>query len=200
MGQNLAGGVRETMSQAKGSAKRGKRTPLVVGLALALGVVVVVGGAMIAGSGRSAGPIVISPMPQTTDSVQGSLVAFRGKVVILDFWATWCGPCRMEIPTFIALQNKYRDRGLEIVGVSIDPISPKGNPGGAPAVAPFMRDSGINYTILMVKNPAALSGFDVSRGIPTTYVLDRSGKVVRSYVGVPPKADTVFENDINALL
>jgi len=188
------------MSQANGSAKRGKRTPLIVGAVLALGVVVV-GGAMIAGGGRGAtGSVVISPTPLSTDNVQESLVAFRGKVVILDFWATWCGPCRMEIPTFIALQNKYRDKGLEIVGVSIDPISPRGNPGGAPAVAPFMKNNGINYTILMVNSPGALSGFDVSRGIPTTYVLDRSGKVVKSYVGVPPRADTVFENDINSLL
>jgi len=171
---------------------------MIVGLALALGVVVVVGGAMIAGGNRNAGTIPVSPTPLTTDSVQGSLAAFRGKVVILDFWATWCGPCRMEIPGFINLQNKYRNRGLEIVGVSIDPISPRGNPGGAPAVAPFMQQSGINYTVIMVNSPGALSGYDVSRGIPTTYVIDREGRIVRSYVGVQPMSS--FENDINQLL
>lgn len=185
------------MSQAKRNSKRGKRTPLVVGVVLALGVLIV-GGAMIAGGGRTAGPITISPTPLPTDSVQGSLVAFRGKVVILDFWATWCGPCRMEIPGFINLQNKYRNRGLEIVGVSIDPISPRGNPGGAPAVAPFMKDSGINYTIMMVNSAQALGGYDVSRGIPTTYVIDRDGRIVKSYVGARPMTD--FENDINQLL
>jgi cytochrome c biogenesis protein CcmG/thiol:disulfide interchange protein DsbE len=104
----------------------------------------------------------------------------------------------MEIPSFIALQNKYRDQGLEVIGVSIDPIAPRGNPGGAPAVAPFMQSNGINYTIWMVNKPTALRGYDVSQGIPTTYVLDRSGQIVRTYVGVRPQS--TFESDINSLL
>ena len=186
------------MSRARKSAKRGKKTSVLIGLVLIVAVVVV-GGAMIAGGGKTAGkPVAISPTPGVTDDVQQSLAAFRGKVVILDFWATWCGPCRMEIPGFIALQNKYRDKGLEVVGVSIDPIAPRGNPGGAPAVAPFMQSNGINYTILMVNSPNALRGYDVSQGIPTTYVLDRNGQIVRTYVGVRPQS--VFESDINSLL
>lgn len=171
---------------------------MLIGLVLIVGVIVV-GGAMIAGGSRDgARTIALSPTPTVTADVQQSLEAYRGKVVILDFWATWCPPCRVEIPGFIALQNKYRDQGLEVVGISIDPIAPRGNPGGAPAVAPFMKDYGINYTILMVNNPSALRGYDVSQGIPTTYVLDRTGKVVRTYIGVRPMS--VFENDINQLL
>jgi len=185
------------MSQTKPNAKRLKRTPLLIGLALVIAVVVV-GGAMMAGGGRNSKTIEISPTPVVSDDIQQSLAAFRGKVVILDFWATWCGPCRMEIPSFIALQNKYRNQGLEVVGVSIDPIAPRGNPGGAPAVAPFMQSNGINYTIWMVNKPTALRGYDVSQGIPTTYVLDRSGQIVRTYVGVRPQS--VFESDINSLL
>jgi len=184
------------MARTKANEKQGKKTPMFIGLGLIIAVMVV-GGVMIAG-GSGERSIPVSPTPGVTDDVQQSLEAYRGKVVILDFWATWCGPCRVEIPGFIALQNKYRDQGLEVVGISIDPIAPRGNPAGAPAVAPFMKDNGINYTILMVNNPVALKGFDVSQGIPTTYVVDRSGKIVRTYIGVRPMS--VFENDINQLL
>jgi thiol-disulfide isomerase/thioredoxin len=180
----------------KASKKPRSRAPLAAGVVLVMAVIIA-GCAMLSGSNGSS-PITVSPIPVSTESVQQSLEAYRGKVVILDFWATWCGPCRVEIPDFIALQNKYRDRGLEVVGVSLDPISPRGNPGGAPAVAPFMKNNGINYTILMVNSVNALRGYDVSQGIPTTYVLDRTGRVVKTYVGVRPKS--VFESDINALL
>ena len=191
--------TKSTLKTTRGdsAAKRGKTAPLVIGLVLVVAVAVVVG-VIIVRSTRARGRIAISPIPVVTDSVQDSLDAFRGKVVILDFWATWCGPCRMEIPGLITLQNKYREQGLEVVGISIDPIAPRGNPAGAPAVAPFMKDNGINYTILMVNNPAALRGYDVSKGIPTTYVIDRDGKVVRTYVGARPMS--VFETDINSLL
>jgi thiol-disulfide isomerase/thioredoxin len=191
------------MSRAnKSTEKRGSRAPLLIAAALVVGI----GGIAMMSSGCGAkSPAVgsatidpASPAPSTTDNVQQSLEAFRGKVVILDFWATWCGPCRMEIPGFIALQNKYRNQGLEIIGVSIDPIAPRGNPAGAPAVAPFMKSFGINYTIMMVDKPAALAGFDVSRGIPTTYVLDRQGRIVKTYIGAQP--DTVFESDVKQLL
>ena len=97
---------------------------------------------------------------------------------------------------FIRLQDKYRDQGLEIVGVSIDPIDPRG--GGAAAVGPFMQKYGINYSIWMVTNPAALGKFPPGQGIPTTYVLDRDGRVVRTYVGAQPRS--VFESDIKQLL
>ena len=145
---------------------------------------------------ESGGKIAISPTPVLTSNVQDSLDAFKGKVVILDFWATWCGPCRMEIPGFIKLQEKYRDKGLEVIGVSIDPIATQG--GGAPAVGPFIKSNGINYTIWMVNSADAMRGYDVSRGIPTTYVIDRKGGIVRTYVGA--RTQQVFENDITSLL
>jgi len=172
------------------------RTPLVIGVL----VIVAVGLAGIAwmaagGSGKSA-PIAASPTPIVTASVSESLEAFRGKVVILDIWATWCPPCRMEIPDFVKLQEKYREHGVEIIGVSIDPIDPRG--GGAPAVAPFMQQYKINYHVWMVNNATALTGYPTGQGIPTTYVIDRNGRISKTYVGA--KAMSVFESDIKELL
>jgi thiol-disulfide isomerase/thioredoxin len=168
--------------------------------AVALAIIVsllVAGCGVLSGEKENTTPSAINGTPTVVSNVQESLEAYRGKVVILDFWATWCGPCRMEIPSFITLQNKYRDRGLEIIGVSIDPISPRG--GGAPAVAPFMKQSGINYTVWMVNTPDALRGFDVSQGIPTTYIIDKSGRIAKPpHIGVQPL--NVFENEVTSLL
>ena len=185
------------MPQNIGNAGRVIRRPMIIATAPVIALLLAAA-VMLSGCNTGNKPIAISSTPAVTDDVQQSLEAFRGKVVIVDFWATWCGPCRMEIPSFIQLQEKYRSQGLEIVGVSIDPIAPRGNPAGAPAVAPFMKSNGINYTILMVDKPTALKGYDVSQGIPTTYVLDRSGRIVKTYIGVKPIS--VFENDINSLL
>jgi thiol-disulfide isomerase/thioredoxin len=133
--------------------------------------------------------------PIAVDSISQGLEQMKGKVVVLDLWATWCGPCRMEIPSFIKLQDKYKAQGLEIIGVSLDPITRGGN---AEVVGKFMQDNKINYTIWLVNNPNALMKYPTGQGIPTTYVIDRNGRTVKQYVGVQPEA--VFENDIKSLL
>jgi len=115
---------------------------------------------------------------------------FKGKVVILDFWATWCGPCRMEIPEFVKLQDKYRDKGLAIVGLSLDS-------DGESAVRPFATKHDINYTMLLATDDTArLYGGVV--GIPTTFILDRQGRIVKKFIGVMPSE--TFEQAIQPLL
>lgn len=115
---------------------------------------------------------------------------FAGKVVILDFWATWCPPCREEIPHFVQLQSKYRDQGLVIVGLALDA-------GGAKDVAPFAEEHNVNYPILIGNDDVAKSYGGVN-AIPTTFVIDRQGKIVKRFVGFTPPE--VFEQTIAPLL
>jgi Tol biopolymer transport system component/peroxiredoxin len=119
-----------------------------------------------------------------------SLSSFKGKVVILDFWATWRPPCVVEIPHFIALHNQYKDQGFAMVGISTDRK-------GASVVKAFVRKHRINYPILMADSrvQAAYGGI---KSIPTTFVIDSAGKIYREYIGYRDKA--VFEADIKALL
>jgi len=114
----------------------------------------------------------------------------RGKVVILDFWATWCPPCRQEVPHFVALQSKYRGQGLEIVGLSLDK-------GGAPVVKPFVDEYNVNY-MMLIANDETASSYGGITGIPTTFVIDKNGKIVKRFLGYTDPE--VFEETIRPLL
>jgi thiol-disulfide isomerase/thioredoxin len=115
---------------------------------------------------------------------------FAGKVVVLDFWATWCPPCRAEIPGFVELQKQYGDKGLVIVGVSLDQQGPE-------VVTPFMKQFSMNYPVVM-GDAKIVQAFGGISGIPTTFVIDRSGKIVSGRVGFAPKE--TFEKEIVPLL
>lgn len=121
---------------------------------------------------------------------QVSLSDYRGKVVILDFWATWCPPCRMEIPHFIDLQNQYRSKGVEIVGIAMDR-------DGIKAVLPFVQKQNVNY-VSLIGTGKVTSDYGGVRSIPTTFVIDQEGRIVTQHVGFTERK--VFESEIVALL
>lgn len=100
----------------------------------------------------------------------------RGKAVVLNFWATWCPPCKEEIPWFIDLQNKYGSQGLQIVGVSMDE-------GGKDAVVPFAKQMGINYKVLL-GTPEVGDLYGGVNALPTTFYIGRDGKVLEYVPGL----------------
>ena len=163
----------------------------IIGMALAAGAICLIFPLL----GRSAPGVAgqtVAPVWSLED-VDGKTVRstdFKGKVVILDFWATWCGPCREEIPKFIALQKQYEKQGLVVVGLSVDE-------NGADAVKPFAQRLGINYPIVLAdqKTQAAFGGIEA---VPTTYIIDRNGRIAKEHVGFTDKNE--FENEIKPLL
>lgn len=141
-----------------------------------------------------AGQNVGSIAPQfTLDDINGKSVSlndYKGKVIILDFWATWCPPCREEIPDFIALQNEYGKKGLQIIGIAVDR-------DGIKSVKPFYENMGMNYPVLLTDGKVE-SRYGGIRAIPTTFIIDKKGSIVKKYVGFQSKA--VFEKEIKELL
>ena len=115
---------------------------------------------------------------------------FRGKVVVLDFWATWCGPCKMEIPHFVELMKRHGEKGLEIVGVAMDET-------GADVVKPFVEKNGLHYHVLLGDDYTA-NRFGGVNALPTTFVIDRGGHIARKYIGY--RSLESFEEDLAPLL
>ena len=115
---------------------------------------------------------------------------FKGKVVLLNFWATWCGPCKVEIPWFIEFQQTYRGKDLVILGVSFDD-------DGWKSVKPYVAEKKINYRIMIGTDEVAkqYGGLD---SLPTTLMIDRAGRVAATHVGLISKSD--YKSEIENLL
>lgn len=122
------------------------------------------------------------------DGHEISTRAWRGKVTIVNFWATWCPPCRTEIPDLVALQDRYRDQ-LQIVGISVDR-------GSVEQVRQFVREYRINYPVVM-ENPRLTNVFPRFAGLPASFILDRDSKIVQQYLGRMSRA--TYELEIRRL-
>ncbi|HUR34104.1 MAG TPA: TlpA disulfide reductase family protein [Vicinamibacterales bacterium] len=130
----------------------------------------------------------------TLKDVEGrdvSLQSYKGKVIVLDFWATWCGPCKVEIPHFIEFQQKYGSTGLQIVGISVDDPVDK--------LAPYVKEMGMNYPVLQgLGHDAVQDAYGPILGIPVSVLISRDGKICATHTGLTGK--DVFEREIKALL
>ncbi len=133
------------------------------------------------------------PAPNFTlkdaDGKPVQLSDYRGKVVLLNFWATWCDPCRLEIPWFIEFERQHKGQGFAVVGVSMDE-------DGWQAVKPFVSEVGINYRIVLGNDKVAAQygGID---SLPTSFVIDREGRIAAVHIGLVSKSR--YENDLEQL-
>ncbi|KAF0150557.1 MAG: alkyl hydroperoxide reductase [Ignavibacteria bacterium] len=127
----------------------------------------------------------------TSDGKKLKFSSLKGKVVIVDFWATWCPPCRKGVPDLVELKKKYGKKGFEIVGISLDGPQTKGD------VVPFIKEYGINYPVVY-GNQAVTVSYGGVQSIPTAFIIDKQGKIVATYVGLKPIE--VYEEHIKKLL
>lgn len=118
------------------------------------------------------------------------LSEFKGKVVLLNFWATWCGPCKLEIPWFVDFEKRYKDQGFAVLGVSMDE-------DGWEAVKPYIEAKQVNYRVMVATEEVAqkYGGVDA---LPTTFIIDREGRIVSTHIGLVTKKD--YEDEIVQLL
>ncbi|MGH9677360.1 MAG: TlpA disulfide reductase family protein [Candidatus Acidiferrum sp.] len=119
---------------------------------------------------------------QTLDGKSVKLSDFRGKAVLLNFWATWCAPCKVEMPWLVELYQKYQAQGFEIVGVAQDD-------SGKDAISRFVKEQKVPYTILQGTDPVA-DAYGGMQFLPASFYIDRNGKIVKTVFGI------IGENEI----
>jgi peroxiredoxin len=145
------------------------------------------------GAGELSAPVFSLP---DLNGRKVDLVSFKGRVVILEFWATWCGPCREEIPVLNELYRKYKDRGLVVIGISLDRKEPK-------EVMKFLDQLQVEYINVMggeeiLEKYSQIAKLGPIRAIPATFVIDRNGQVCQKFLGLTEKG--ILEETLQPLL
>lgn len=119
---------------------------------------------------------------------------FKGKVLVLDFYATWCEPCRRSIPHLIGLQNEYADQGLQVIGLNV------GGPDDTPKVPAFAKEFGIQYTLAVPDDELVTFLLGENDAIPQTFVFDRQGQLAERLIGFGPNAADRIDSAVEAAL
>ena len=130
----------------------------------------------------------------TLENIRGGKTASKdlhGKVAVVDFWATWCDPCKAEVPHFNKLNEDYQGKDVQVVGIAIE--SPRKD------IAPTVKKVGINYMVL-VGDDQVVDGFGGVIGYPTTYVVTKDWKIYKKYMGALPDKEARIRKDIDKLL
>ena len=153
----------------------------------------------------TSGPKTLQAAPDFTlkdsNGTTVHLSDYKGKVVVLDFWATWCGPCKIEIPWFMDFEKEFKNRGFAVLGVSLDE-------GGWDEVKPYIEERKINYRVVMGNDDITQAYTKVSQAIgatgavdslPTTFLIDRSGRIALVHVGLEKGKDDL-RTEIEGLL
>jgi len=135
-----------------------------------------------------------APLNFTLKDIQNKdvkLADYKGKVLVIDFWATWCGPCKLEIPGFVDLQTKYGAQGLQFLGISVD--------DKVEQLKPYVAEFKMNYPVLQgLDHDDVQDAFGPIWGLPTTILIGRDGKICRKHQGMATKE--TFEREIKSLL
>ena len=135
-----------------------------------------------------------APMDFTIPDMDGNevnLAELKGKVILLNFWATWCGPCKIEIPGFVELQEEYGDQGFQVLGFSVDATREQ--------IRPFAEEFSVNYPMLIgLDHEEVQEAYGPIWGLPVSVWIDRTGTICKTHLGIASKDD--FEDDLKEML
>jgi peroxiredoxin len=123
-----------------------------------------------------------------------SLSDYKGKVVLVNFWATWCGPCKVEMPHLDKMDKDFESRGFEVLSISTDDAR------AATGVKPFIKKNGYQFTVLLDKSTSVVSKYNPAKTVPYTAIIDREGRIAHTHMGYNPGDEDKMREEVLELL